>query len=112
MNKSGEYYVLPGGHRRKEENSLEAVLRELFEETGLKINNARLVKTFNDATPDQLDYVYTANVPNTPKVFLNGEEKAENPQTNFYEPVWVDLAETSRMYILPTKTKELILSYL
>ncbi len=41
-------WVIPGGHINKGESSKMAVLRELYEETGIKIRDAKLIAKYYD----------------------------------------------------------------
>ncbi len=58
-----EGYIFPGGHVEKGESLTDAVIREMFEETGLTIENPTLrgVKQWCDGDTRGLVFLYKAN---------------------------------------------------
>lgn len=53
-----EYWVFPGGHRRDNESGEAAVVREVFEETGITVANPRLAIKFPDLVEPNVNYYY------------------------------------------------------
>lgn len=53
-----EYWVFPGGHRRSGEAGVQAVIREVYEESGIEIANAKLVFEFKNYLMNHVDYYY------------------------------------------------------
>lgn len=47
----------PGGKRKRGESSTEAIIRELYEETGAKTKNAYYIAQCTSETHDQIDFV-------------------------------------------------------
>jgi 8-oxo-dGTP pyrophosphatase MutT (NUDIX family) len=101
-----EYYVFPGGHRRQEETREACVLREITEETSLKVQNPKLVFEFKDHHNQGTDFYYLCECDSCGKPKLVGEEKIRNCEENFYEPMWVELSKISELNILPLFAKE------
>lgn len=109
--KAMEFWVIPGGHIQQGENPLDVVVREIEEETTLKVANPKLVFEFKNHHKDNHDFYYLCDyVSGEPE--LGGEEKLKNSDENFYEPLWVDLSEVATLNILPKFAKEWIVETL
>jgi 8-oxo-dGTP pyrophosphatase MutT (NUDIX family) len=85
-----EYWVLPGGGVETGEDSEQALLREVLEETGLGVNHYRFL--FEQTEPDlRRNRLYMCEVEEgEPK--LGGPELVETSATNSYVLEWVDMA--------------------
>lgn len=107
-----EYYVFPGGHRRKGEKPEMVVLREIEEETAVIAGEPKLVFEFRDYKKDIFDFYYLCNFISGERPHLNGEEAIRNCEENFYEPLWVNLKEIEKLNILPKFAKEWLMETL
>lgn len=81
--------ALPGGHIEEGESLHEAVLREVYEETGLRISNPKLVGVKHWHTVDQIRYL----------VFLyrTTEFEGELRSTEEGEVLWVKRSQVPEM---------------
>ena len=102
-----EYYVLPGGGVEKNESPSDAVVREFFEETGLKVKVSDLVfEKFSRR--DNRDEYY----------FIIESDDSSNP-SHLSDPdllkgviqlaEWVDLGDVNKITLFPVFVKELIM---
>lgn len=65
-------WCLPGGHIDKGEESKDAIIRELKEETGIIINNCKLWKTWEYSNGDMSD-IYEIYLKEKPEVKISRE---------------------------------------
>ncbi|MCL5090839.1 MAG: NUDIX domain-containing protein [Patescibacteria group bacterium] len=107
-----EYWVFPGGHRRQNEKGEEVVIREVEEETSLKVEDPKLIFEFKDYLNNKLDFYYLCQCFSDGEPELIGEEKVRNCQENFYEPLWMPLTAISSLNILPKFAKDWVIEYL
>jgi 8-oxo-dGTP pyrophosphatase MutT (NUDIX family) len=93
-NKFGdEYYTLTGGGVDMNENHEQALVRELFEETGLKVTKARQVFREEAGEPYGTQFVYLCQDPGG-EVELqpdSEEEVINRGGKNIYEPTWLPI---------------------
>jgi ADP-ribose pyrophosphatase YjhB (NUDIX family) len=105
---SNEYYVFPGGHMRKGETPEENAIREIFEETTIKVKEMELAYEFKDyAKPEEvsIDYLFVGRwVSGEPE--LSGEESRRADEDNQYKPMWVEVGEVSNLLLYPLVSKE------
>jgi U32 family peptidase len=106
-----QYYTLPGGHRRNGEKGEDCCKREIFEETGVGVEDVKLSFEFLNPHQDEREYYYTCSVKSLTKPFLNGEERVRNSEENFYKPLWFDLSEIHSINLLPDCVKGKIESF-
>ncbi len=104
----GEYYVLPGGTVEDQETLIDALKREIKEETNLDIEDFEKVTEFkNDSGKIQLYHVYRIKKYNgTPKII--GEELDQNSAENKYELQWKELRELHDLPLVPYNLVEMI----
>ena len=84
-----EYYVIPGGGIEPNETPEQTVIRELKEEMCVDIKVKNFVGT--GETKDGVAYYYDCEILNNQKVSLGGEELEKQSQTNYYEPMFIDV---------------------
>lgn len=101
-----EYWVFPGGHRRKGEGSKMVVVREIEEETSVIVKSPKLVFEFHDYNKKVSEYYFVCQWKSGKEPSLKGEEKARNSKENYYEPVWIDFNKFGKINVLPVYTKE------
>lgn len=107
IKKGREYYVFPGGHRRINEKNEEAVIREVEEETSIKVTNPKLAFEFPDGKYKNIHRYYLCTWTSGDKPKLIGEEAVRNNSNNFYEPIWIDINRFSSLNVLPKLAKKL-----
>jgi ADP-ribose pyrophosphatase YjhB (NUDIX family) len=100
-NKHGsEYYTLVGGRVNEGESTEQALVREIYEETGLTITGARLVFTEEHAPPYNDQFIYLCSVAphDSVKIHEASEEGLMNRiGANTHEPIWVDVGAFPRL---------------
>jgi 8-oxo-dGTP diphosphatase len=85
-----EYWVAVGGGMEDGETEEEALVREVLEETSLKITDFKKVKTLK-AEFDDLYPVYLCQTDSYAKISLGGPEKEKYSENNQYIPTWVNI---------------------
>jgi 8-oxo-dGTP pyrophosphatase MutT (NUDIX family) len=93
-NKFGhQYYALVGGGVELNETPEQTVIREVQEETGLRITKARLVFIEEAGDPFGTQYIFLCeHVPGDPKLAEDSEEMAiHRLGKNLYEPGWLPI---------------------
>ena len=106
IKKGYEYYVFPGGHRRKGESSEDACVREVLEETAIETRNPELVFTFQDHRGGWLHKYFICEWKEGDKPHLNGEEAVRQCEENQFYPEWVGLDRIEELNVLPKFAKE------
>lgn len=107
VKQSAEYYTLVGGQLNDDETPLQAVVREIHEETGLTITAAQLVFTETHAKPYNDQSIFYCEVAPHGEVKIQdySEEAMMNRiSINIHEPLWVPL---QRFKLLPFNTMQL-----
>jgi len=107
-----EYYVFPGGHRRTDESGSQTVIREVNEETGIKVNNPELALEFKDYRTRNTDYYYFCEGNQGDQPHLNGEEAGADPEVDYYDPLWINLEKIEELNILPKYAKWWLIEFL
>lgn len=100
------YDTLPGGNVRGNETPVDALNRELHEETHLQLANPRLVFIEHAGHPWGDQYHFLCDyVSGEPHLMPGGEEDLLNKLgKNLHQPLWIALTEFSE---LSFRTKEL-----
>lgn len=116
IKKGHNYYVVPGGHVEMDENDWETCVRELKEETGLKVKPIK--KFFVTQSKRHKNVFYfcrilhkkkTIDPKKLPIVKLIGEEKDRLSKDNYYEPVWIDVEKINSLRIYPKQIKPILI---
>jgi 8-oxo-dGTP diphosphatase len=103
------YFVFPGGGIEAGENFIEALEREMEEETGLKVNVQRLIaEVWHRGVPQHYFLVEAVG-----GEFGNGHGEEYNtplpPEVGTYHPVWIPVDELNRQAVLPPVIANLVL---
>lgn len=87
-----DYFVLPGGHLKRKETPLAGAIRELREETAIKLTEAELKLLHTQLNPDKgSTYYYTVNLAIKPEVALAEEELMRSTPENSFKLDWIDI---------------------
>ena len=111
-NKFGtQYYTLPGGAIDMGENADQALAREMSEETGVQLGDARLVFVEDGGEIYGVQYIYLANyVDGEPHLSPNSDEASINALgKNTFEPVWLPFADLAAASFVTERLKAAIL---
>lgn len=105
-----EYYVIPGGHMRIGETAEQTAIREVEEETTVKIGNLRpAYEVIDYAKPEkvQKEYYFVADWLSGEPI-LSGEESRRSTEENYYEPQWLPLSDLDSVTFYPVQLKDWI----
>ncbi|ENQ8704908.1 MULTISPECIES: NUDIX domain-containing protein [Vibrio] len=103
------YWVFPGGGVEVEELLEEAIVREVFEETSLRIDNYQEI--FSVVNRGRKEHFYLVNVPFfDPKLSSHSPEYEAQSSSNRYELTWVKLNDLSKLNLVPVEAKEIVSS--
>ncbi|MBM4814865.1 NUDIX domain-containing protein [Vibrio parahaemolyticus] len=101
------YWVFPGGGVEPEELLEQAIVREVFEETSLRIDNYQEI--FSVVNRGRKEHFYLVNVQFfEPKLSLHSTERQTQSSSNRYELTWVKLNDLSKLDLVPIEAKEIV----
>jgi 8-oxo-dGTP diphosphatase len=102
--KGQEFFAIPGGHLEAGEDIGQAGIRELREETNITaVTEKTLYHLIYDNDEEQY-FILCKYVSGVPSI-KGSEEEARSGPDNFYQPMWVDLDELSRLVVYPVEVK-------
>lgn len=111
-NKFGtQYYTLPGGGVDLGETTEQALLREMQEETGIRLGKVRPVYIEQAGEPYGVQYIYLVDyVDGDPKLHPASDEAAISAMgKNTYEPMWLPIDKLSEItFVSPRLQKALL----
>jgi len=110
-NKFGtQYYTLPGGAMSMGETSGHALVREMSEETGVQLGDARLVFIEDSGGIYGVQYIYLVSyVGGEPHLNPNSEEASISALgKNIYEPVWLPISELATASFVTERLRDAI----
>ncbi|EPW7037958.1 NUDIX domain-containing protein, partial [Vibrio parahaemolyticus] len=103
------YWVFPCGGVEPEERLEQAIVREVFEETSLRIDNYQ--EMFSVVNRGRKEHFYLVNVQFfEPKLSLHSPERQAQSSSNRYELTWVKLNDLSKLNLVPVEAKEIVSS--
>ena len=102
-NERGEYYVLPGGSIEPGETPEQACVRELREESELRVTIERKVAAFENEGRSEHYFLVTASG----KPVLSGPEAERNSPADSYAFVWVSAIGLAELPVRPARVVEL-----
>ncbi|HHG3188230.1 TPA: NUDIX domain-containing protein [Vibrio parahaemolyticus] len=101
------YWVFPGGGVEPEELLEQAIVREVFEETSLRIDNYQEI--FSVVNRGRKEHFYLVNVQFfEPKLSLHSPERQTQSSSNRYELTWIKLNDLSKLDLVPVEAKEIV----
>ncbi|HHX8301719.1 TPA: NUDIX domain-containing protein [Vibrio diabolicus] len=103
------YWVFPGGGVEPEERLEQAIVREVLEETSLRIDNYQ--EMFSIVNRGRKEHFYLVNVQFfEPKLSSYSPERQAQSRSNRYELTWVKLNDLSKLNLVPVEAKEIVSS--
>lgn len=81
---NSQMLCFPGGKLEKGETSLEGMKREVYEETGLKIDPINAIPIYSGVCKGTIDYWVTTYL-----IQIQGDETLDPPEKNMF-PTWVE----------------------
>ena len=101
------YWVFPGGGVEPEELLEQAIVREVFEETCLRIDNYQEI--FSVVNHGRKEHFCLINVQFfEPKLSWHSPERQAQSSSNRYELTWVKLNDLSKLNLVPVEAKEIV----
>lgn len=104
-----EYYVFPGGGVEENETIEEAVIRELKEETSIKVKIKKLLYIHHivDEQNDSDQYFYLCEyLSGIPKLGDFNELQNMKSANDFYEPLWYPTQKLSETLLYPLEIRD------
>ncbi|MBN1168428.1 NUDIX domain-containing protein [Candidatus Woesebacteria bacterium] len=110
--KGKEYWVFPGGNIEEGEKKIEAIKREVLEETSLAVTSCRYSFDYKDED-GECNPVFTCEVEGGEPRLAEGAPEAEAAtDTNWYKPEWIDIEGSLKLKIYPEEGIRVIRSLL
>lgn len=107
--------MFPGGKKENGETDLEAIVREIKEETNLTAPASQLTRILEYSNQERggKDVYYLWQISSVCPVELVGEEKEQNGKDNSYELVWLSFEELKELgdLLLSPEARRWVLSY-
>lgn len=109
-----KYMSLVGGAIEINETNEQAVLREVKEETGLDVNNPRLVIIEDAGDIYGVQYIYLCQYIGGEPALTEGSPEFQINQLgkNLFTPKWIKLSELEQANLLPKELKEQLLVFI
>jgi len=106
-NHGEHYYTIPGGKKEKGESIEDSIIREVFEETGIKVKTE--VYLGKGRSRKRKHYLYLCSYQGG---HLTPENRSETTKTNTYNPVWLDINTVANSVVQPKSLRKYVANYL
>lgn len=104
-----EYYTTLGGGVEGDEDIIEAVVREVYEESMVTVRVGELI--LENETERQNQYYYLCDyVSGEPGLLMNGPEYVKHQSGDVHEPVWIPFSEIKNINLLPVEIKNVLVA--
>lgn len=101
---SKEYFVLPGGSVKENEDNVSALIREVSEETKLEIEAGKLLWQVDDNFDERTQFIYSTTK-HSGKIELGSPEKERQSAKNKYILEWHDINDLKTVNFFPSEIK-------
>lgn len=102
-----EYYTLPGGGVEANETAEEATLREIAEETSLKIKIDHILYIHHYENLQNQYYFFCEYIEGEPKLDINSPEYLNDKGE--YKPMWIPIDELRTTLLYPIEIRDWII---
>lgn len=110
INNGTEYYAFPGGGKEEGESLEQAVVREIDEETTLKVNVGRLVYQVAWDNGDESFFYLCEYVSGEPALRNDSVESEKMKSGNqVFEPMWIDIEKLPSTLLYQLKVRDLFI---
>lgn len=106
-----EYYAIPGGAIELGEEPKAAVLREVSEELGLKLDTCKFIVEID--SDDRQDYYFSCTTTDTKFIVTGSEKKYLNNPEKLFDPQWVNKTNINHnLKIYPENGRSFVINLL
>jgi ADP-ribose pyrophosphatase YjhB (NUDIX family) len=110
--RAGEiYYVLPGGHIEDGEDAETAVVREVEEETSLRVRIIKKLESLLDKDTTTHHIYLCEYISGVPRLATDSPELTKESGVNVYTPMWKSKTEISDLPMWPAEVKQFLINY-
>jgi 8-oxo-dGTP diphosphatase len=110
INKGDEYWVFPGGGQEDGENPDQTAVREIDEETTLKVKAGKLVYHITWDTGEENFFYLCEYISGEPQLRPDSEEFEQMKDgEQVYEPMWIDIEKLSTLKLYQLEVRDLFL---
>jgi mutator protein MutT len=105
------YFVFPGGGVESGESVKQAVLREVKEETGMKVKPTKLIYHHHYIGHSDQYFYLCQHLSGEPKLGnFNEKQDMQQHDDQFYLPQWVRLDQLEQMLVYPLEIRDWLLN--
>ncbi len=110
INKGDEYWVFPGGGQEKGETQDQTAVREIAEETTVRVKAGKLLYHITWDTAEENFFYLCEYLSGEPRLDENSEEfaKAQGGE-QIYEPSWVEVDKIANIKLYQLEVRDLLL---
>lgn len=110
INKGDEYWVFPGGGQEDGETPDQTAMREIDEETTLKVKAGKLVYHITWDTGEENFFYLCEYISSEPQLRPDSEEFEQmKGGEQVYEPMWIDIEKLTTLKLYQLEIRDLFL---